>query len=243
MNADYLERLIRRTANRFGIDIKRYSRAATESGRLTKMLKSHGIDLVLDIGANVGQFANSLRACGYGGAMVSFEPVSSAHSVLLRASSRDEQWEIAPRGAIGGRDGVITIHVARNSVSSSVLEMLDVHSEAAPHSAYVCEESVLLSKLDTIAQPYLSPGTLPFLKIDTQGYEMQVLDGATELLSITTGVQLELSLVPLYEGQELFGVLCERMQALGFSIWAILPGMFDPSNGRMLQVDATFFRD
>ncbi len=243
MSADAFERLIRRAVNRFGIDVKRHRPAASEGGRLSAMLANQGVDVVLDVGASTGQFARSLREGGYRGRMVSFEPLSTAYEQLLRTSRRDPLWEIAPRVAIGDHDGEIEIHIAGNSVSSSALEMLDSHANASPGSAYVGTERVPLSKLDSVARAYLRSGTVPFLKIDTQGYEDRVLNGATELLAKVKGLQLELSLVPLYEGQQLYDVLSARLRALGFSIWAIWPGFFDPRSGRMLQVDATFFRD
>lgn len=243
MSAGDFEGLIRRAANRLGIDIHRHRPEASELGRLSAMLTTHGVDLVFDVGANTGQFAQTLREAGYKGRLVSFEPLSTAHAQLLRASRGDARWEIAPRAAIGDHEGEIEMHIAGNSVSSSALGMLDSHAEAAPGSAYVGNEGVRLSRLDTLARGYLQSGTVPFLKIDTQGYEDRVLDGATDLLGKAKGLQLELSFVPLYEGQQLFDALTERLRALGFSIWAIWPGFYDPRNGRMLQVDATFFRD
>lgn len=238
-----LQNLIRQTANRFGIDIRRHHPEASEFGRLSSMLAHHNINLVLDVGANTGQFAKSLRAAGYTQQLVSFEPLSTAHAYLLKASRNDAQWKIAPRSAIGDRDGEIEMHIAGNSVSSSVLGMLDKHASAAPASAYVGTENVPLSRLDTLALGYLRPGTVPFIKIDTQGYEDRVLDGAGELLAEARGLQLELSFVPLYEEQKLFDDLVERLRTLGFAIWAFWPGFCDPRSGRMLQVDATFFRD
>jgi FkbM family methyltransferase len=238
-----VEGRIRRVANRFGIDIHRHRPEVSKQGRLSTMLASHGIDLVLDVGANIGQFAQSLREAGYRGRLVSFEPLSIAHAQLLRVSRRDTEWEIAPRAAIGDREGEIDIHIAGNSVSSSALGMLDSHTKAAPDSIYVGSERVRLSRLDTLAHDYVHPKAIPFLKIDAQGYEDRVLDGATELLSRIRGLQLELSFVPLYAGQQLFDALSEPLRSLGFSIWAIWPGFCDPRSGRMLQVDAIFFRD
>lgn len=104
-------------------------------------------------------------------------------------------------------------------------------------------ERVWLSQFDTLAPDYMRPDTVPFIKIDTQGYEDQVLNGATKLLDSVRGLQLELSFVPLYEEQQLFDALVERLRAQGFSIWAIWPGLCDPRSGRMLQVDAIFFRN
>lgn len=243
MNTGVLEGLIRRTANRLGVDIHRHRPEVFGPGRLTAMLASHGVDLVFDVGANTGQFAQSLRQAGYKGRLVSFEPLPSAHTQLLLAAQGDARWEVAPRTAIGDHEGEIEMHIAGNSVSSSALNMLNIHAKAAPGSGYVGNERVRLSRLDTLARGYLQPGTVPFLKIDTQGYEDRVLDGATELLGRVSGLQLELSLVTLYEGQQLFDTLVERLRALGFSIWTIWPGFCDPDSGRMLQVDATFFRD
>lgn len=243
MSSSSFESLIRQTANRFGIDIQRHRPAASDMGRLSLMLTQHKIDLVLDVGANTGQFAKSLRDAGYTRRLVSFEPLSTAHAQLLQASRNDAYWEIAPRTAIGDHEGEIEMHIAGNSVSSSVLGMLDSHASAAPGSSYVGTERAPLSRLDTMALDYIKPGMTPFLKIDTQGYEDRVLDGASELLTKTRGLQLELSFVPLYEGQKLFDELAERLRKLGFTIWAIRPGFCDPHSGRMLQVDATFFRD
>lgn len=243
MSVDDLQSLIRRAANHLGIDIHRHRPEASEAGRLSAMLENHGIDLVLDVGANTGQFARALRAAGYKDRLVSFEPLSAAHAQLLRASRQDALWEVAPRAAIGDHEGEVEMHIASNSVSSSVLAMLDSHATAAPGSPYVGSERVRASRLDTIARDYLQPGTIPFLKIDTQGYEDRVLNGAPDLLVKIRGLQLELSFIPLYEGQQLFDALVERLRALGFSIWAIWPGFCDPHSGRMLQVDAIFFRD
>lgn len=238
-----LEHLIRRGVNSVGLDLHRYKLENSHIGRLVTMLARNKINLVFDVGANIGQFAQSLRRAGYTGHIVSFEPLSSAHSILFRASRKDSLWKIAPRVAIGEGDGEIDIHISANSVSSSALPMLDDHVKAELNSAYVGVERARLARLDTLTRDYLWPEAISFLKIDTQGYEDRVLNGASEFLPRVRGVQLELSLVPLYEGQKLFDFLFEHLVSLGFSIWAIWPGFCDPHTGRMLQVDATFFRE
>lgn len=243
MNFQHFESWLRRTANRFGIDISRYRPETTEAGRLATMLATHEVNLVLDVGANVGQFASTLRNAGYSGRLLSFEPLAQAHSTLLSTSKHDHYWDVAPRVAVGDHEGEMEIHIAGNSVSSSALGMLAQHSDAAAQSAYVGTERVRVSRLDRLVTAHMHPGTIPFLKIDTQGYEDRVLDGAEHVLKVAQGVQLELSLVPLYEGQKLFDALRGRMLDSGFSTWAIRPGFCDPRTGRMLQVDATFFRD
>ncbi len=120
--------------------------------------------------------------------------------------------------------------------------MLDLHTGAAPTSATVRTEQVPLVRLDDAAAPYCQPHDRLFLKIDTQGYEWQVLQGAPHLLSLAIGVQLELSLVPLYQDQMLMPTLMEFLTARGFQLWGLTPGFTDPRTGQMLQVDGVFFR-
>jgi hypothetical protein len=81
------------------------------------------------------------------------------------------------------------------------------------------------------------------LKIDTQGYESEVLKGAPETLARVAGLQLELSLVPLYGGQKLMPEMLETVASLGFELWALVPNFLEPGTARMLQADATFFRE
>jgi FkbM family methyltransferase len=183
-----------------------------------------------------------LRNAGYVGRIVSFEPLADARKQLMSLSRKDSLWEIAPQAAIGNEDGEIAINVSRNSVSSSVLNMLDAHASAAPESAYIRCEKVPLRRLDTIAPHYSHPDSVLFIKIDTQGYEDRVLQGGHDLLEKAIGVQLELSLVPLYEGQCLYDEMIARLKSLGFELWGISPEFIDSTNARVLQIDATFFR-
>jgi FkbM family methyltransferase len=243
MKLDGFEHFVRSCANKLGIDITRYRPATTEVGRLSTMLAHHNVDLVFDVGANTGQFAIALRASGFSGIIVSFEPLSAAHAALSKASAKDESWLVAPRIAIGDRAGSVDIHIAGNSVSSSLLGMLKSHLAAAPTSDYVGSEPVQMQTLDSLAKEYCGPDARVFIKIDTQGFESQVLDGAADLLKRAAGLQLELSLLPLYESQILYDELVERVRQLGFTPWAIWPALFDPNTGRMMQADATFFRD
>jgi FkbM family methyltransferase len=210
---------------------------------MQQLLDYHKIDLVLDVGANVGQYAKSLRDLGYSGRIVSFEPLSSAYSQLKTASKKDLLWEIAPQTAIGNQEGEIIINIAGNSQSSSALPMLDAHVQSAPESAYSGSETVKLSRLDTLAKDYIKSETKSiFLKIDVQGLEKQVLEGATAILPLVKGIKLELSLVPLYEGQVLFKEMIDIVEKLGYELYGIEPGFTAEKTGRMLQMDGIFFK-
>jgi hypothetical protein len=120
--------------------------------------------------------------------------------------------------------------------------MLTSHSTSAPESAYLGHESVPLITLDSVVSPYLDGAQAPFLKIDTHGYEWHVLSGAFATLPKVRGIYMELSLVPLYEGQRLWRECIERLEAEGFLLWGLQPMFFDPTTGRTLQLDGLFFR-
>ncbi|MCF8007985.1 MAG: FkbM family methyltransferase [Methylovulum sp.] len=225
-----------------GFDLHRLTPSANPQVQLKKSLEVVNANIVFDIGANEGQFASELRSVGFFGELVSFEPLSSARKKLLSLAENDRKWSVHPQAAVGDQDGLIEINIAGNSVSSSVLPMLESHSDAAVGSAYVASEKVPIILLDSVAEQYLRPESNLFIKIDTQGYEWKVLDGASETLKRAKGVLCELSLVPLYEGQRLWRDVIERLEAEGFTLWAIQKGFTDPRDGRSLQVDAIFLR-
>jgi len=155
---------------------------------------------------------------------------------------RDRRWTVAPRLAIGGSDGKAKINVSANSVSSSILPMLPTHLVAEPKSTYIRTETVELRRLDTVADEYLSEDDHVFLKSDTQGMEFEVLRGAGRLLDRIAGLQVELSLIPLYEGEHLFETMICEIRDRGFELWSLVPGFAVKNNGRLLQVDGIFFR-
>jgi len=238
-----IENIFKKLIYSLGFDLYRLSPSTNSSLQMLKGLRHFGIDVVLDIGANTGQFSSELRSIGYGGRMVSFEPLPDAYKKLAEQASQDSLWDVHPQGAIGDIDGEIEINVAGNSVSSSVLPMLKKHSDAANDSAYVGKINVPISRLDTVANHHLSGTEEFFIKIDTQGFEWQVLDGAPETLAKAQGVLCELSLVPLYEGQRLWKEVMERLQTEGFTLWAVQKGFTEPSTGQTLQIDAIFYRE
>jgi len=213
----------------------------TPQRRLYKALAHFHIDTVLDVGANVGQFASELRQGGFKGRIVSFEPLSEAYAILCKKAKNDSGWLIHSRGALGNQDGETTINVAGNSVSSSILDMNKSHSSAAQESAYTGSETINIQKIDSIADQYLS-NNKTFLKIDTQGFESQILDGAVNTLPDIQGILLETSLIELYKGEVLWQDMINRLEKDGFTIWSIERGFTDSQNGRTLQCDVVFFK-
>ncbi len=228
--------------HRVGFELRRFSVEHSENARFISMLKTNKVNLIFDVGANAGQFGVLLREIGFDGKIISFEPLSDAREILLNISKNDPLWQIALQTAIGEENGEIEIQIAGNSQSSSVLDMLETHVRAAPDSKYIGKEKVALRTLDSIASDYMDSNSIAFIKIDTQGYETQVMNGAKKLMNQIVGIQVEISLVPLYKGQFLFDEMIKKLKNYGFELWSISAVFSDPNTGQLLQVDATFFR-
>jgi FkbM family methyltransferase len=230
--------VVQQVLREFGWEIRRFTR--TQLQQLVLLLTQNRIDLVLDVGANEGQYASSLRSAGYAGRIISFEALTSAHEKLRHRAASDPAWQVAPRAAVGARAGQVELNISRNSVSSSLLPMLPLHLENAPTSRYVGKETVPLIRLDS--SDFGCANGRAFLKIDTQGFEQEVLEGTTKLLPHIFGFQIEISVAPLYLGQPSFTRLVDYVLDLGFELWNLYPGFSSPTTGRLLQLDAVFLR-
>ena len=202
----------------------------------------HNIELLFDVGANIGQYAQRARQEGYTQRIVSIEPASHAHAVLTRTAQSDPLWSVHERCALGSEAGERTLNISANSQSSSLLDMLPAHASAAPSSVYVAHEQTPLVTLDSLIERYRTAKERVFVKIDTQGFEREVLDGAKASLAHISGIQVELSLVPLYESQELYGYFLRRLEGEGFRLWSVIPGFSSPTTGQLLQMDAIMVR-
>jgi FkbM family methyltransferase len=234
---------VRNCIRRTGWDLTRIDTRPSEATQLVRQLRAHRIEVVFDVGANAGQFAEKLLDAGFPGRIVSFEPSTGAHSTLIKRAQRDSRWIIAPRMALGDHSGTVSLNLAGNSVSSSVLPMLPSHGNAAPESRYVGSEIVDLRTLDGVNKEFATDRERVFLKLDVQGFEANVLQGAEQFLRRVLGIQIELSLVPLYDGERLFHPMLDELEARGYELWSVVPGFSDPETSRLLQVDAIFFRE
>lgn len=238
-----LKAAIRTFFRELGLEVHRYVPPTSPTEGLIASLRKFDIDLVFDVGANTGQFATDIRHWGYAGRIVSFEPLSQAYSKLLQSSAGDPMWDAYSRCALGDYNGEVEINIAGNSESSSILPMLESHLSAAPESAYQGKEIAPIKMLDAITGQYLKDTRAAFLKIDTQGFEWQVLNGARDTLPHIKGILVELSFVPLYEGQHLWREVIDRLEEEGFTLWAFKPVFSDQATGRTLQADGIFYRN
>ena len=208
---------------------------------LAEILNDLKIALVLDVGANVGQFATELRTFGYGGRIVSFEPVSLAFRDLEGRSKTDPAWEVMNIG-LGENDERRTMQIDRGSRFNSILSKRPELAIISNVNQDMTEETIQIRRLDSIFDQVCPSKTDCFLKIDTQGYERQVLQGGNKSLAHIKGLQLELSLTPLYQDQPTIDEMLSYLREHGFVLWSMQRGFADMGTGQIYEVDGIFLR-
>jgi FkbM family methyltransferase len=204
-----------------------------------RSLDRFGVDLVLDVGANTGQYAQELRSYGYRGRIISFEPLPDAYALLARAAASDPLWEVR-NVAVGAAPGRLPMHVSANSVSSSLLTVTKASRDAAPESrASASVEVDVITLADTLVA---NAAARIFLKIDTQGYEWPVLQGCGEALAHALLLDVEMSLQAMYEGQALFEQVDRHIVEQGYRRLGFDTGFWNRQTGELLQVDGIYAR-
>jgi FkbM family methyltransferase len=211
------------------------------AGRRARLMDMAAIDLVIDVGANRGQYAAGLRSAGYQGRIVSFEPLVAPYGLLAAASASDPDWECA-RLALGRRSGTAPMNVAEDTRNSSMFAVGTRHVRAVPDSRTHGMQRVPVDRLDRRWPSVRRGARRPYLKIDTQGAELDVLRGAAAALDDFGFVEVELSLLPVYDSAPLFADVLPFLTGHGFTPIAFEGVLDDVDTGEMLQVDAIFRR-
>ncbi|HZH28751.1 MAG TPA: FkbM family methyltransferase [Azospirillaceae bacterium] len=213
-----------------------------DTRHLARVVEHGRIDVVLDVGANLGQYAQRLRQGGYAGRIVSFEPLSVVHARLRELARPDPRWDIPPPVAFGDRQGEVTLLVSPESDMSSALPLSVEAAELLDSAVPTGTETVRLARLDREFDRHVRPGERVLLKIDTQGTELSVLDGAAGVLDRVAVLQIELALVPAYAGEPDWRAALARVESLGFELVLFLPGYFNRRRARLFSMDGVFVR-
>lgn len=203
-------------------------------------LQHFGITTVLDVGANVGQYASMLRSQGYANRILSFEPVAASYARLKEAAKDDPNWEVFHHG-LGADDASVEMFVEGDSSMNSMLcarQDLPLMKNEIHKSRQVVE----IRRLDSIFDALCTRDEKIFLKIDTQGFELDVLKGAEKSMSRFTGLELELSLTPLYQKQSCLPEVAAYLYQRGFKLWSIERGIADVKSGETYEVEGIFIR-
>lgn len=232
-----------KVAWQLGFDLKRINKGSTTRALTVRLLDKSRPTVVLDVGANVGQFARAALAFNRDVRVISFEAVGATHSRLVEAARGKKSWTVAPQSAIGNETGVATVNISAESQCSSLLPILPAHVNEAPKSAYIGVEQVPVYRLDEIARNYLRDDDRIFLKSDTQGFERQVLEGASGLMSRVVAIQIELSYSELYAGSDLAFDMIQMVKDMNFRLFGLSNGLRAKATGELLSGDGFFIRN
>lgn len=221
-----------RVAGVFGYDLIRRAKHPTSRSHLQNLLQRHGVETVVDVGANHGQFGALLRELGFRGAIHSFEPVSKTFALLRQRADADPLWAVHQL-ALGAASGEGVVNVAASSDLSSMLTANDFGRTRFEQIAPTGTEIVRIETLDGFVATHRELQSQRLLiKMDTQGFDLQVFEGGPETFARAQCLMSELSLIPIYDGAPHWLDVLARYEARGFRV----SGLYPVSRARDLSV-------
>jgi FkbM family methyltransferase len=209
--------------------------------RRERLLRAASITVVLDVGANEGQYARQLRRSRYNGRIISFEPSVNAYKKLVTDCQTDPK-RTAHNYALGANEAQLEMFCTANSYSSSLLPLARNEYNDYPPLTVASLETVRVHTLDAVFDGFVGKGERVLLKVDAQGYEKAILLGAPRVLSSIAAIEIELSLQELYSGQALLPDIVGYLATHGFVCTWLERGYVDPRSGDLLQMDGLFIR-
>lgn len=228
----------------FGYEFTRISKSIYENQTLHTMelIKRHDIDLILDVGANMGQFSIELRDAGYTGQIISFEPIKECYAHLK--SIADDKWRVE-NYALGDENTTDTINISSKSVFSSILDTNEFgRSNFSDSIQIVDKQTITINRLDDVIHGLIDePGKKKiFLKLDTQGYDDRVMHGAFNTLAQVQILQTEVSCKAIYKETPPFHEALKNLTNSGFNITGVFPLCRDKNSMELLEFDCLLIR-
>lgn len=203
-----------------GLEVRRVKPWEPQARRIT-LATRFGVRTVLDVGAGRGDWAAALRAAGYRGTIVSFEPLAGPFEELRLASEHDPAW--------------FALKVALGAVRER-------RAMATPGAGYEGREEIQVVTLDEVCRDRLTARERVYLRVDAQGSEVEILRGAHATLPQVDVLELELSATDIHDGKRSYQEMLNFGEAVGMDLAGLLETSFDEDAGRLLQFDALFSR-
>jgi FkbM family methyltransferase len=209
---------------------------------LAGLFKLYRINCVIDVGANRGQYAQMLREFGYSGHIASFEPVPEPFRQLQQAAAQDANWSVYDVG-LGREDGAITMHVVKGTLSS-MLPPSRYGAGRYPILREAAEHEVKVRRLDGMLDEIIGHIRKPrvFLKLDTQGYDLEVFAGLGARTKTIVGLQSEVALLRIYQGMPRLSEALATYEAAGLEVTGFFPVTRQSRTGRALEFDCVMVR-
>jgi FkbM family methyltransferase len=206
------------------------------------LIRQLGVNCVLDVGANVGQYARRLRRGGYAGRIVSFEPVPAIAEKLRDAARDDPEWRVV-ECALGDADEEAEINVRPGSMSS-LLPSSEFGKTWHDRLKEAEAQKISVRRLDGLFDEAVAGIDEPrvYLKLDTQGYDMQAFAGAGDRLKEIAGMQSEVACVPIYDGMPRLPDQIAAYESAGFEITGMFPVTRHRASLRVIEFDVTMVR-
>lgn len=220
-----MKNIIRNYLNAIGFDIVRVkNQHGSLSEHLSNVFAAKNIDCVIDVGANSGQFGSFIREIGFDGYIVSFEPVKSAYNKLEMIAKADDKW-LCYNLALGDKKEKKTLNVYESTIFSSFFEANEYSKNIWQSLGSAVPEIVDVVRLDDILGGIADrTGCANFyLKMDTQGYDINVFRGAVESLEKISSIQSELSLIAIYDDMLPAYDILKEFHQQGFFISGMYP--------------------
>jgi FkbM family methyltransferase len=241
-----LKGAVKRLLARAGFQIVRTGSAETLDLHLLRLFAALAINCVLDVGAYEGDFAEELRRSGYRHHIVSFEPVARNYEALARAARGDPYWRVFPY-ALGERSGHADINVFAGGTFHSLLAPSRFGRQSfGDKLALVGKERIEIRRLDEVLDACLEGISNPrlYLKMDTQGYDLAVVEGAGATLARVLGLQTEVALRPIYEHMRTTLVnTVPELQKRGYEVTGLFPVTRDRKDGlRIIELDCVMIQ-
>ncbi len=233
-----MKKILRNFVSKFS----KYSLIYENAFDLIKTINSHKIDLIIDIGASTGKYAEMLRRFGYSNYIFSIEPVTESFKKLNINSSSDKKW-IAKQFIISNeKKNKIKINVSKDFDNSSIYNVTDLHVKNYNGAKFLYTEEIESKTLENLIKYDIEKKNNMMLKIDTQGSEGDILKSGSELLDQFKLIQVELSIQKLYTNQNMWIDIIEYLRKKNFDVWNIIPGYKQRDKGQLYQFDAIFYK-
>jgi FkbM family methyltransferase len=246
--AERVTRLIKRSTQgimrHFGYQVMRFPAPESYDSQIGRYLQNFGVNIVLDVGAHEGEFYSQLRRAGYRGQIVSFEPVPASFERLKEVTRGDSHW----RGyhvALGREVGRLNINVPDSTGFASFLQPAEFMERRFPWARWSGTNiEVPVERLDGIFDAIVEGVERPriFLKIDTQGWDGAVIEGAGDRLKDIVGLQSEVSVIPIYEGMRSVVDSLTAYRDLGFRLVNMFPVTYDKDDVSVIEFDCIMQR-